>query len=738
MKSVTSNAEHHIDILLHGYGGLVSFEPCAGAFLDEAGRDYLNRARLGEIAEGDPAMAAKVFSLARQHGISFDGGIPNASRMMLELPESALRQAVFSLRPCREIETAEGHFSFSEWIRYMVAIALASRELGIFALPEAQRPMAYWAGLLCEMGNLALADLMPKSFLQMVWQAQMLDKPLEDIQDEHLNTNAHIIARRLGQQWGFSEPLVMTLWLTGMAHPTIQTRSEYERCAKVVRAGAQIARRLFKPFALGRNLSARAFGQLCDHLDLHPEQIEHVTGVLPEQLEEVWVRCTGASETADYQHSMRLAGAALARENSKLNYDRRPMEQKARLFEFTSDILNKSKNAETVLEAAEKLGICWRTHFQTGRTAVVSLQGGSGEAATAVGISATGEAAARLLSLTPRQAEILQSDNEKIAPKQLSPAIGELLTQIWEDADPDGFLFLAFQWEDENAAGILFEPGYPVGYAFEASTIAALSSVIPGVLTITQKCQNRMRLAEDFSTLVEKLERSSEIAAAAQTFAAIAEFSAGAAHELNNPLAVISGRAQLLNETEQDPERKRILDQIQQRSHEISGLIGELMTFAKPEPPSYSTIPVSQLIDQAWEQVCNQGDFSGFSLEKEDLETLEPVYADSSQVRLAFYHLLMNAAESLNGQGGRIEVRGEAMSSRIVVSIIDRGEGMDPRTVEKAFEPFFSSKTAGRKRGLGLAIARRLIELNGGSIRLESHLGSGTRALVTLKMPPGY
>ncbi len=735
MKGVTSNAEQHIDLLLHGYSGLVSFEPCAGALLEQAGREYINRTRIEEIIQCDPAMAARMFSLAASHGIDFEQDIPNISKAVIELPESVLRKAIFDLRPFRDIEGTDEQFSFSAWNRYMITIALASAQLAAFALPEDQRPMAYWAGLLYEMGNLALADLMPKSFVQMMHQSQILDKALEEVQDEHINTNGHIVARRLGQQWQFGEPMVMTLWLASMAHPGIKAQNECERPARVVRAAAQLARTQFEQFALGRMLSSHAFARLCESLDLDTEQIEHVRTILPQRLEEVWSQCVGQADRFHYEQNMRAAGSVLAKENLKLCSDRQIIEEKARLFEFTTDILSEAKTAETVLEAAEKLAICWRGHFRTGRTAVISIQGNPADIAIAVGLPAAGETVSKLLSLSPDQAQALRTQDT--APAKLCPPLGELLTEIWPAADPDGFAFLAFEWDEKNVAGLFFEPGYPVGYHFSPETITALAKVVPNVLTVTQRCQNRMRLAENFSSLVEKLERSSETAAAVQTFAAMAEFSAGAAHELNNPLAVISGRAQLLNETEQDPERKRILEQIQQRSHEISGLIGELMTFAKPETPDPVEMNVEQLIDRAWQQIQNENTAQAVNLVKQHLDNAGPVFADASQLRLAIYHLLINAAESLNGQGGQIEVTAEKISGRIVISISDHGEGMDPRTLEKAFDPFFSSKTAGRKRGLGLAIARRLIELNGGKVRLESHLGSGTRAMITLKMPPG-
>ena len=94
-----------------------------------------------------------------------------------------------------------------------------------------------------------------------------------------------------------------------------------------------------------------------------------------------------------------------------------------------------------------------------------------------------------------------------------------------------------------------------------------------------QKTQNRQRAEDDAE--------------------ALAEMAAGAAHELNNPLSVISGRAQLLAGTETDPDKKRILEQIQQNAGELSAIIDDLMSYANPEQPRPTETAVRQIINEA-------------------------------------------------------------------------------------------------------------------------------------------
>ncbi|MDB5293086.1 MAG: histidine kinase, partial [Phycisphaerales bacterium] len=107
---------------------------------------------------------------------------------------------------------------------------------------------------------------------------------------------------------------------------------------------------------------------------------------------------------------------------------------------------------------------------------------------------------------------------------------------------------------------------------------------------------------------------------------------------------------------------------------------------------------------------------------------------DAAQVSAAFTEVLENAIHATDAESGHIAIHAgyDPYSSRVAVTVTDNGCGMDENTVKRAFDPFFSAKPAGRRRGLGLAKALRWIEASGGSIRLESQPGQGTRTILLL------
>ena len=115
-----------------------------------------------------------------------------------------------------------------------------------------------------------------------------------------------------------------------------------------------------------------------------------------------------------------------------------------------------------------------------------------------------------------------------------------------------------------------------------------------------------------------------------------------------------------------------------------------------------------------------------------------PVVVDERQVCAALVEVIDNSIHATDAATGHIELNAafDPYSSRVVVTVSDNGCGMDEATVKRAFDPFFSNKPAGRRRGLGLAKALRWIEASGGSIRLESRPGQGTRGVILLPAKP--
>ncbi len=150
---------------------------------------------------------------------------------------------------------------------------------------------------------------------------------------------------------------------------------------------------------------------------------------------------------------------------------------------------------------------------------------------------------------------------------------------------------------------------------------------------------------------------------------------AGAAHELNNPLAVISGRAQLLAEAESDQEKKRILEQIYESARETSAIIEDLMSFAEPPEARAARTDVKQILDEAI-QLARQK-IEHIDVQIAVAEDVGNVFVDSAQIVSAIANVISNAAESYGDEPGPVKITADAGESgdSVKLQIKDAGCG---------------------------------------------------------------
>lgn len=219
--------------------------------------------------------------------------------------------------------------------------------------------------------------------------------------------------------------------------------------------------------------------------------------------------------------------------------------------------------------------------------------------------------------------------------------------------------------------------------------------------------------------------------------AALGEFAAGAGHEINNPLAIISGQAQyVLSHAEDwlvsDDEGHTIkaLQTIINQTKRIHGMLLELMQFARPAAarPSYFDLPT--LIGQIVASLRELAETREVELQTELPERME-VWADPKQVGIALQCLVKNALEAAP-PGGWVRVRIEVGES-LEIQVEDNGPGPSPEQRPHLFDPFYSGRNAGRGKGFGLPVAWRLARQQGGDVRLEPpRPGRPTRFILSL------
>ena len=236
--------------------------------------------------------------------------------------------------------------------------------------------------------------------------------------------------------------------------------------------------------------------------------------------------------------------------------------------------------------------------------------------------------------------------------------------------------------------------------------------------------------------------------------AALAELAAGAGHEINNPLAVISGQAQyVLKQLEsveeqliEDPDASDAFAPFQRRMalslqkivgqvHRIHHVLTDLMQFARPGLPRLQRLSLAKLLSEIAMAV------NTFAMERKvrlgtlDVPSSLHVQADPNQLRTALTNLLKNAIEAAPQDGlAAIKVR-TLENGGVEIAIEDNGVGLSDEAKRHLFDPFYCGRPAGRGRGLGLPAAWRLIRQHGGDVRLDEAATDVTRFIATL---PSY
>jgi signal transduction histidine kinase len=212
---------------------------------------------------------------------------------------------------------------------------------------------------------------------------------------------------------------------------------------------------------------------------------------------------------------------------------------------------------------------------------------------------------------------------------------------------------------------------------------------------------------------------------------ALGEFAAGAGHEINNPVATISGRVQGLLQSETDLERRRQLLTIGSQALRIRDMIGDTMLFARPPQPHPELLDLQKVLPAMIEPLVAELKLANFCCELPEPVSL---FADPTQLAVVITELLRNSLEWLDLAGGNILLSATSLETpagrmaRIVIE--DDGESFLEEHLPHAFDPFFSGRQAGRGLGFGLPKCWRIVSNHHGRIGIAPLPDAGTRITV--------
>ena len=235
-------------------------------------------------------------------------------------------------------------------------------------------------------------------------------------------------------------------------------------------------------------------------------------------------------------------------------------------------------------------------------------------------------------------------------------------------------------------------------------------------------------LEEIVDKRTKELESAQEKLVRSERLAAIGELASAVSHELRNPLNVIQNCVYLLNlslEDSSDEEVKNTLQMIRQQVTISNRIVTDLLDFTRAKPPVLNTVNIRDVLKETLSTI-QIPDRIRFVNNCGDLF----ITADGDQIGRAFTNIIVNAIQAIKDTG-EIVVTSRVQGDKVSIEFRDTGCGIPEENLSRIFEPLFTTKTRGI--GLGLAITKRLVEANGGSITVESQVGKG--AIFTIMLP---
>lgn len=232
------------------------------------------------------------------------------------------------------------------------------------------------------------------------------------------------------------------------------------------------------------------------------------------------------------------------------------------------------------------------------------------------------------------------------------------------------------------------------------------------------------------------LESQFQVTLEAEKLESLAELAAGAGHEINNPLAVIAGRAELLLRQETHPGRRHDLATIHAQAFRVRTLISDLMLFARPPEPRRIETQLEELVREVIAGAAARALAREVRVNVNVVGDVPRVSIDPTHMAVALSALLDNAIEaSPTGRVVTVSIETAMIqhdSHFVRLTVSDDGPGISPEVRRHLFDPFFSGRQAGRGLGMGLAKAWRIVTSHGGTLRVESELGKGARFAIEL------
>jgi two-component system NtrC family sensor kinase len=274
---------------------------------------------------------------------------------------------------------------------------------------------------------------------------------------------------------------------------------------------------------------------------------------------------------------------------------------------------------------------------------------------------------------------------------------------------------------------------YKMRLPLPTGDVRVANIAIAPLLTRHFEVIGRIVLVDDITDRIELETQLSQ----AEKLSSIGLLAAGVAHEVNTPLAVISSYTQMLAKQmrpllEENQRLAPVLEKITQQTFRASEIVNGLLNFSRTGGAEFSSVDLNRLLHDTFTLLEHQFKTAGIRVETEFEPRLPRIHGNEGKLQQVALNLLLNARDAMHGcADARIRITTRESGGRVLLLIQDFGTGIEPENLKRIFDPFFTTKTQPRQgqhkgTGLGLAVSYGIMQEHGGTMQVESTVGTGT------------
>lgn len=286
----------------------------------------------------------------------------------------------------------------------------------------------------------------------------------------------------------------------------------------------------------------------------------------------------------------------------------------------------------------------------------------------------------------------------------------------------------------DRGTGVLAVFNLEEGHDFDESDMSLLSAFANQAAVAIQNSSYFEQIQDDLKSIRKLKDELIQ----SEKMSAIGQLVSGVAHELNNPMGVVVGYAELLKDETADNKLSAYSAKILEAAQRASGIVRNLLTFSRKQPHELESADLNGVVKSVIDIMAHQLKLGRLEV-RLDLESgLSNVRGNRQELQQVVLNLLTNAMQAMEGRPDPIlQIRTENRGNRVLVTVSDNGPGVPEDIRSKIFEPFFTTKPVGRGTGLGLSICYGIINDLRGTISLESSPGNGAEFVIDLPADSG-